>query len=67
VTFWIGQALAAPLVGAFIDRSNYQAPMYISAICIVLAAGLTYLFFIKIEHNLDHMEEITHASEVQPS
>jgi MFS family permease len=46
VTYWFGQAVAAPLTGFFLAKSNYFWPMVISSVAILLA-GLSNEFFFK--------------------
>ena len=45
VTFWLGQAVAAPITGSFIAKSNYTLPIYLSAVAILAAAVSNHLFF----------------------
>jgi MFS family permease len=44
VTYWAGQAMAAPLTGLFLAKSNYFWPMFISSIAVLLA-GLSNEFY----------------------
>ncbi len=49
VTFWLGNAAAAPLAGAFMVQSNYRAPLFIAAAAILVAAVLNQAFFARRE------------------
>ena len=56
VTFWLGNALAAPLAGAYIARTNYQMPLFIAAGAILLAGFFNQVFFYRIEVSLKEQE-----------
>jgi len=45
VTFWLGNAVAAPITGSFIAQSNYTLPFYLSAVAILAAGVSNQLFF----------------------
>jgi len=45
VTFWLGIAVAAPITGSFIAKSNYALPFYLSAVAILAAAVSNHFFF----------------------
>ena len=45
VTFWLGNAVAAPVTGIFLARSNYAAPLLLSAVAVGLAAACNHFFF----------------------
>ncbi len=49
VAFWLGYALAAPVVGFFMSKSQYQHPLMIAIMAMILAASFNHLFFNKIE------------------
>ena len=49
VTFWLGNAFSAPLAGAFMSQNNYQAPLFIAAGAMLLAALSNQIFFHPIE------------------
>ncbi len=67
VTFWLGNAMAAPIAGAFIAKSQYRLPLFISAAAILLAAISNEVFFNRIEISLKRQEKHTRASEVETS
>jgi MFS family permease len=56
VTFWLGNAMAAPLAGAFLVKSNYRAPLLIAAGSILLAGIFNEVFFNRIEVSLKREE-----------
>jgi len=45
ITFWLGQALAAPLAGWYIARSNYPATFYLASASALLASVCTLVWF----------------------
>ncbi|MEI6289267.1 MAG: MFS transporter [Chloroflexota bacterium] len=51
VTFWLGMAVTAPIAGYFLDKSNFQTPLFMSAAAIIIAAICNDLFFKRIELN----------------
>lgn len=51
VTFWLGNAIAAPITGVFLAVNNYQAPIFIAAATITIAATLNHLFFNRLERS----------------
>ncbi len=60
VTFWLGQAVAAPLSGAFILQENYRGPLFIAAGCVLIAGILNQFFFSRIEFSLNQ-EDLSSA------
>lgn len=49
VTFWLGNALAAPITGHFLAMTDYRSPLLIAAVTIIVAAGLNRRFFNRLE------------------
>ena len=49
VTFWFSFGASAPLAGLFMAQSNYQAPLFIAAGAMLLAALVNEAFFHRIE------------------
>ena len=45
VTFWLGNAVAAPITGSLIARSNYVTPFLLAAAAIFLAGLLNQVYF----------------------
>jgi MFS family permease len=45
VTFWLGNAIAAPVTGAFVARDDFATPLYVASLSIVVAALCNQLFF----------------------
>ena len=52
VSFWLGYAIAAPIVGHFMFKSNYRYPLFIAIITMVLAAFFNQIFFNRIEKTI---------------
>lgn len=57
VTFWLGRAVAAPITGSFIAKTNYTLPLYLSAIAILAAAVSNQLFFGPLTARLGRKEQ----------
>jgi MFS family permease len=57
VTFWLGNGASAPLAGLFLAQSNYQAPLFIAAAAMLLAAIINEAFFHPIEAALTAAKE----------
>lgn len=51
VTFWLGNAIAAPITGVFLAVNDYQSPIFIAAVTITVAAALNHLFFNRLERS----------------
>ena len=49
VTFWLGNAIAAPVAGAFVAQNNYALPLLMSGAAAVLAAICNQVFFGPVE------------------
>jgi len=64
VTFWLGGAVAAPITGLFLARSEYGAPLYLSAAAALLAATLTMAFFGSYDRCQAKKERLDGASKV---
>jgi predicted MFS family arabinose efflux permease len=45
VTYWLGTAVAAPVTGIFLARSDYATPFYLAAVAAVLAGLSNQIFF----------------------
>jgi len=45
ITFWLGNAIAAPIAGAFVARDNYVLPLFLSSVSILMAALCNQVFF----------------------
>ncbi len=45
VTFWLGNAIAAPVTGAFVARDDFATPLYLASLSIVLGALCNQVFF----------------------
>jgi peptidoglycan biosynthesis protein MviN/MurJ (putative lipid II flippase) len=58
IAFWIGQAIAAPVTGAFFAQNRYPAPMILAALLSALAAVLNLVLFLPVEHRLEQGAEI---------
>ena len=58
IAFWIGQAIAAPVTGAFFAQNRYPAPMILAALLSALAAVLNLVLFLPVEHRLKQGVEI---------
>ena len=52
VTFWLGSAIAAPVTGVYLARSNYATPFYMAAVAALLAAACNQCFFGSKEKRL---------------
>lgn len=52
VTFWLGSAIAAPVTGVYLARSNYATPFYMAAVAALLAAVCNQCFFGSKEKRL---------------
>jgi MFS family permease len=65
VTFWIGNAAAAPIVGSLIAGADYRTPVLMAAGSIILAGLLNHLFFGPIELSLNKMEAVNATSEAK--
>ena len=63
----MGVAIAAPLAGIFLDRANYQTPLFIAAGSILAAGLLNNLFFNRMETKTMEMERQEHGYEVESS
>ncbi len=50
ITFWLGQALAAPLAGWCIARSNYPATFYLAGVAALLAGICTLVWFDPLQN-----------------
>jgi MFS family permease len=66
VTFWLGNAAAAPLAGAFMVQSNYRMPLFIAAGSILIAGVLNQIFFARMEESLKQQEILAQAVRVEP-
>jgi predicted MFS family arabinose efflux permease len=64
VTFWLGNAMAAPLAGFFLAKSDYQMPLFISAGAILLAGLFNEIFFHRIEVSLKEQDRLGGAVKV---
>ncbi len=53
VTFWLGNALAAPIAGALIGQSNYALPLYLAAAAMLGAAVCNEVFFGPLERAIN--------------
>lgn len=49
VTFWLGNALAAPITGYFLGLTDYRSPILLAAAAMIVAAALNQRFFHKLE------------------
>lgn len=67
VTFWLGNGLAAPVVGLFLARSNYRAPLLLASIAVILAGVLNQIFFRPVEQSLVKREQISSGKEMEAS
>jgi MFS family permease len=63
VTFWLGIAMVAPVVGNFIVRSDYRSPLFLAGAAVALAGILNQLFFRPVEVDLDQKEGLLNANE----
>lgn len=59
VTFWLGNAIAAPVTGLFIARDNFAMPLFLSSAAALLAAFTNQAFFGPLASRLE--EEVEHA------
>jgi len=64
VTFWLGGAIAAPITGLFLARSEYRMPLYLSGAAALLAGVLTLVFFISFDGRHAGKEELDGASDI---
>lgn len=53
VTFWLGNALAAPIAGAFLAQSNYTSPYLLATTAMLVAAVCNQVFFGPLETKND--------------
>jgi MFS family permease len=60
VTFWLGNAIAAPVTGSFIARDNFSVPLLLSSAAALLAALANQVFFGPLAPRLK--EEVEHGS-----
>lgn len=65
VTFWLGNAAAAPLAGAFMVQSNYRMPLFIAAGSILIAGVLNQIFFARIEESMKQQELLAQAVRIE--
>jgi len=56
VTYWLGNAVAAPLVGWSMARSNYTSPLFWAAGAVIMAGLVNQLFFHRMETRLNQQE-----------
>jgi MFS family permease len=56
VTFWLGNAAAAPLAGAFLAQEQYPIPLFIAAGSMLASGLLNEIFFRRIESALREQE-----------
>ncbi len=59
VTFWLGNAIAAPVTGSFIARDNFAMPLFLSSAAALLAAVTNQVFFGPLAPRLE--EEVEHG------
>jgi predicted MFS family arabinose efflux permease len=59
VTFWLGNALAAPVTGYFLGLSDYRSPILLAAVAMIIAATLNQRFFHKLEVKIPMMVRST--------
>jgi MFS family permease len=52
IAFWLGNALAAPLVGALLADEAYRTPLHIAAAAVALSALLNQGLFVPVERRL---------------
>ncbi len=52
VTYWLGNAIAAPVTGIFLQRSDYATPFYMAAACAALGGLSNQVFFAAKENSL---------------
>jgi MFS family permease len=48
VTFWLGNAIAAPVTGAFVAQDDFATPLILSSLCIAVAALCNQVFFAPV-------------------
>ncbi len=53
VAYWLGFAIAAPIVGFFMFRSNLRFPLFMAAVTMILAAIFNQIFFNKSERTIE--------------
>ena len=56
VTYWLGNAVAAPLVGWSMARSDYTSPLFWAAGAVIMAGLVNQLFFHRMETRLNQQE-----------
>ncbi|NMB63142.1 MAG: MFS transporter [Chloroflexi bacterium] len=59
VAFWLGYAIAAPVVGFFMFQSRYRYPLFIAIITMLLASSFNQVFFDKIEKTFKTKKDIS--------
>ncbi|MCG2768601.1 MAG: MFS transporter [Anaerolineae bacterium] len=67
VTYWLGNALAAPITGSLIAQSNYVLPFCLSSVAILIAAILNQIYFGPLEARPGRKAKVGDGSEIEES
>ncbi|MBN1261594.1 MAG: MFS transporter [Anaerolineae bacterium] len=50
--YWIGNAIAAPVTGAFFAQGDYRFPLYLASVAVIISGVFNQLFFAPLERRL---------------